>query len=105
MNGQPVAVRATPQWRCALERANHVRLARSALRHRIAKGELEVGAIVLACPEEAMTMTIAELLRSQHRWGRTRTRKFLAHVPVSEAKTVGSLTDRQRQTIVAQLNG
>ena len=47
-------------------------------------------------------MTISDLLRSQRRWGTTRCRKFLQCIPMTENKTVGSMTDRQR-TAVAQL--
>ena len=50
-------------------------------------------------------MAIADLLLSQHRWGRTRCRRFLAAIPLTETKTVGSLTDRQRRALVAHLNG
>jgi hypothetical protein len=50
-------------------------------------------------------MAIADLLLSQHRWGRTRCRRFLASIPMSETKTVGSMTDRQRRALAAQLGG
>jgi hypothetical protein len=42
---------------------------------------------------------------SQHRWGRTRCRRFLASIPMSETKTVGSMTDRQRRALAARLHG
>ena len=47
-------------------------------------------------------MAIGDLLASQRRWGSTRCRKFLAQIPMSEKKTIGSMTDRQRQRL-AQL--
>ena len=50
-------------------------------------------------------MAIADLLMSQHRWGRTRCRRFLASIPMSETKTVGSMTDRQRHALAARLRG
>jgi hypothetical protein len=40
---------------------------------------------------------------SQRRWGRTRCRKYLTAVPLSENKTVGSMTDRQRCALAAML--
>ena len=58
--------------------------------------ELSVADIVLDCPWEAESMAIADLLMSQHRWGRTRCRRFLSSIPMSETKTVGSMTERQR---------
>jgi hypothetical protein len=50
-------------------------------------------------------MAIADLLLSQHRWGRTRCRRFLASIPMSETKTVGSMTERQRRALSARLRG
>ena len=44
-------------------------------------------------------MTVADLLTSQRRWGQTRCRKFLQSIPMSESKTVGSMTDRQRHAL------
>ena len=48
-------------------------------------------------------MEIAELLMSQHRWGRQRCRRFLAAIPISETKTVGSMTERQRDALASRL--
>jgi hypothetical protein len=50
-------------------------------------------------------MTIADLLMSQHRWGRTRCRRFLLSLQINETKTVGSMTDRQRRALTAKLRG
>ena len=48
-------------------------------------------------------MAVADLLMSQRRWGQTRCRKFLAQVPMSEKKTIGSMTERQRRTLAEML--
>ena len=88
----------------ALERANKVRLARAELKRRVADGELKVSEVILDCPWEAESMAVADLLMSQRRWGQTRCRKFLAQLPMSEKKTVGSMTDRQRQTLASMLD-
>jgi hypothetical protein len=89
----------------ALAQANRVRLARAELKRQVAEGEATVSDIVLACPWEAESMAIADLLLSQHRWGRTRCRRFLASIPMSETKTIGSMTDRQRRALAARLGG
>src|SRR3712207_1916429 len=96
---------APPQHMRALEQANRVRLARAELKRQVAEGETTVAAIVLDCPWEAESMAIADLLLSQHRWGRTRCRRFLASIPMSETKTVGSMTERQRRALAARLGG
>jgi hypothetical protein len=94
---------AGPQYMRALERANQVRLARADLKRRVAVDELRVAEVILDCPWEAESMAVGDLLMSQRRWGQTRCRKFLAQVPMSEKKTIGSMTDRQRQTLAAML--
>jgi hypothetical protein len=88
----------------ALERANAVRLARAELKRKVAMDLLDVAAVVLNCPWEAESMAVADLLMSQRRWGQTRCRKFLAQIPMSERKTIGSMTDRQRRTLASMLS-
>ena len=104
MNATATIAPAGPQHMRALERANKVRLARADLKRRIATGELAVAEVILECPWEAESMAVADLLMSQRRWGHTRCRKFLAHIPMSERKTIGSMTDRQRRTLAAMLD-
>jgi len=87
----------------ALERANEVRLARAELKRRVAAGATDVCQVILECPWEADSMAIGDLLMSQRRWGQTRCRKFLAQIPMSEQKTIGSMTERQRRTLAALL--
>jgi len=89
----------------ALAQANKVRLARAELKRQVADGEVTVADVVLRCPWQAGSMAIADLLMSQHRWGRTRCRRFLGSIPMNETKTIGSMTDRQRRELAARLGG
>jgi hypothetical protein len=104
MNATATVAPAGPQHLRALERANEVRLARAELKRRVALGEADVAEVILECPWEAESMAVGDLLMSQRRWGQTRCRKFLAQVPMSEKKTIGSMTDRQRRTLAAMLS-
>jgi hypothetical protein len=92
-----------PQHLQALQRANRVRLARAELKRRIAEGETTAAEVILTSPWEASSMALGDVLMSQRRWGGTRCRKFLAMFRISETKTVGSLTERQRHALAAQL--
>jgi hypothetical protein len=94
---------ARPQHLEALSRANQVRLARAELKRRVACGEISAGDVILESPWEADSMTVADLLMSQRRWGITRCRRLLGQIPVSETKTIGSLTDRQRRALASRL--
>lgn len=92
-----------PQHMRALERANLVRLARAELKRAIARGDMDASEIVRECPWETESMTISELLTSQRRWGRTRARKFLLPLSLSENKQLGTLTSRQRRLLSTEL--
>ena len=94
---------AMPQHMRALEEANRVRLARAALKRDINGGGLEAAEVVRSCPWEVTTMTVGELLRSQRRWGRARTRKFLFGLALNENRELGRLTERQRLVLAVAL--
>lgn len=96
-------VQSVPQYMQALQRANEVRLARADLKRKVASGQLTVADVVIDLPWEAETMTISDLLTAQRRWGHTRCRRFLMGVPMSEAKLVGTMTERQRHAIANML--
>jgi hypothetical protein len=93
----------TSQCMQALARANEVRLARAALKRDVSAGRRKVTAVVLDSPWEAESMSLSELLCSQNRWGRARSRKLLSSIALNEGKRVGTLTDRQRRILVAAL--
>jgi hypothetical protein len=92
-----------PQHMEALARANRVRLARAELKRSIARGDVDAADVIRDCPWETESMTLAELLTSQRRWGRTRARKFLLALALNENKRLGTLTDRQRALVAAEL--
>lgn len=102
MDATATAVRG-PQHLRALERANEVRLARADLKRRIADGEVCAADVILRSPWEAESMAVADVLMSQRRWGRTRARRLLAGIQISEAKTLGSMTERQRRAVAVAM--
>ena len=87
----------------ALRQANRVRVARAELKRKVAKEELSVAEVIVACPWEAASMEIGDLIRSQRRWGAARCRRLLVSVGLPENKYVGTLTDRQRKVLAAVL--
>ena len=88
----------------ALERANSLRVARSDLKRRVGEGEVTAGEVVLTSPWEIATMSLFDLLRCQRMWGGRRAHHFLVGIGISETKTVGSLTNRQRTAVAAGLS-
>ena len=94
---------ACPQPIRALQFANDVRRARAELKARIADGQLSAAEVILTCPSEVANMPVGQLLTSQRGWGAVRSRALLGQVAVREDKSIGSLTDRQREAVASQL--
>jgi hypothetical protein len=69
----------------------------------LAFGTIDAADAIIYCPWEAHSMAVADLLMSQRHWGEKRCRKLLAQLPISERKTVGSMTDRQRRMLASML--
>ena len=104
MNATAPIAPAGPQHMRALARANQIRLARAELKRGVAAGKIDVAEVIVYCPWEATGMAVADLLISQRRWGEIRCHKLLAQLPMSEKKTLGSMTDRQRRVLAAMLS-
>jgi hypothetical protein len=95
----------SPQQRLlALERANRVRVARAGIKRRVRGGEVKAAETILRSSQDTDTMTVTELLLSQRGWGPARSAKILGAVSLSERKTLGSLTQRQRLMLAAVLD-
>jgi hypothetical protein len=94
---------AAPQCLRALEDANRVRVARAQLKRRVKAGGLTAGEVILTCPWQVRTMSVIDLLGSQRSWGRIRSRRLLLSLGLAENKPVGTLTERQRLALAAQL--
>ena len=87
----------------ALARANEVRLARADVKHLIATGKVSVTEVLASESSAIEKMAVIELLLSQRSWGYARCRGLLMAVPLSETKTVGSMTPRQRSVLTTLL--
>jgi hypothetical protein len=100
---QTATMTSDPQREAALKRANEIRLARAALKRRIAEGDVSAAEVILGPPAEAVNWSVCELLRSQRRWGNQRCVKFLKRNEIPERKELGKLTERQRVLLAKQL--
>lgn len=99
-----------PQHMQALQRAQRIRLARSALRSNIAPltridGLNRVAGLLLYPPESIETLPIAELLCWARNVGRTQARGILRSadpigMTIGEKRRVGDLSQRQRTALV-----
>lgn len=104
MNTGRVGVSLQQQRLLALDRANHIRVARCVLKRRLRAGEITPAEAILRASRDTDTMTVADLLQSQRGWGPKRCFKVLRVVSLSDRKTLGSLTERQRVTLAGVLS-
>jgi hypothetical protein len=107
-SGRPVMTMTTQvpdgvQRLHALQRANRVRIVRAAVKRQIATGGTSAAEAILGGAPEIQSMAVIDLLMSQRGWGRTRCLWLLTAIPLSENKTIGSMTDRQQCLVVATL--
>src|SRR3954468_19094375 len=65
---------SAPQHLEALAHANAVRLARAELKRNLAGGAVSAADVFIDCPWEAASMSVADVLMSQRRWGSHRCR-------------------------------
>lgn len=83
----------------ALQRANHVRSKRAAV-----KRELRAGTITFIAAVDhwaVQTMPVVELLDAQRQWGAVRSAKLLRRLRVPLSRTVEMLSERELAAIAA----
>lgn len=97
--------RTTDQRRAALQKANAVRYARAALKLALRDREIDAADVVTAPASEYLTMRVADLLLAIPQYGRTKVRKVMRELLISDGKTLGGLSDRQRQALAERLGG
>jgi hypothetical protein len=103
--GDTATVVAAPQHLRALQHANRIRIARAELKRKIAAGDVSAAEVISSSPLEVESMSVSELLMSQRRWGRARSRRVLVPLGIPENKRIGTLTHRQRMALSALLSG
>jgi hypothetical protein len=99
----PGRVTREPDRLRALQRANEIRAARAELKRQIADGAIAASEVILEPPPAANSWAVAEMLMTQKHWGRAKCRKFLMHNQINEFKSLGDLTERQREVLAKQL--
>lgn len=98
-----VPLRSETQRMDALALANSVRIRRAQLKRDVAAGRTPARDVVLNPPPYAVTMRLEELLMSIPRYGRSKVNRLHLHCRISMSKTLGGLSDRQRDEIAGAL--
>lgn len=95
--------RSLEQRQEALRRANRIRTTRARLKQAIKEGHVPVAPLLADPPEDLSTMRVYELLLAVPKLGEVKAGAMLARARVSPSKTLGGLSERQRQDLGREL--
>ena len=88
----------------ALQRANEIRTRRAQLKRDLKAGQAQIEAILLRPPEFVSTAKVFDMLMAVPKFGRVKAARFLNQARISQSKTVGGLSDRQRTELIGLFN-
>ena len=88
----------------ALDRANRIRVQRAQLKRELKSGQTSFDRILLDPPDYVLTAKVYDMLLAVPRLGRVRAGRLLTQCRISQAKTIGGLSERQRGELVELFN-
>ena len=88
----------------ALQRANDVRVRRAQLKRDLKAGREGIEAILLDPPGWVETAKVFDMLMVVPKFGRVKAARLLNQCRISQSKTVGGLSERQRTELVELFN-
>ena len=97
-------LRSLDQRMEALKRANDIRVRRAQLKKDLKDGRVQIESILLAPPEYVSTAKVFDMLMAVPKFGRVKAARLLNQCRISQSKTVGGLSERQRAELVALFN-
>ncbi len=97
-------VRSLDQRMDALQRANDVRVRRAKLKKDLKDGKVKIEQILGSPPEYVETAKVIDILMAVPKFGRVKAARFLNTCRISQSKTVGGLSDRQRTELIELFN-
>jgi hypothetical protein len=87
----------------ALERANEVRTKRAQLKRNLKAGRESIHALLMDPPSYIETAKVFDMLLAVPKYGRVKVNKVLTQCRISPSKTIGGLSQRQRDELVSLL--
>jgi hypothetical protein len=96
-------LRSLDQRMEALRRANEIRVKRAQLKKDLKSGSVQIEKILRQPPEYVETAKVFDILMAVPKFGRVKAARFLNQCRISQSKTVGGLSDRQRAELVGLL--
>jgi hypothetical protein len=88
----------------ALKRANDIRVRRAQLKKDLKDGSVQIESVLLDPPEYVSTAKVFDMLMAVPKFGRVKAARLLNQCRISQSKTVGGLSERQRAELVSLFN-
>ena len=88
----------------ALKRANDIRVRREKLKKDLKTGSIRIEQILSDPPEFVSTAKVFDILMAVPKFGRVKASRFLNQCRISQSKTVGGLSERQRAELIGLFN-
>ncbi len=91
------------QRRDALTKANEVRTERAKVKRELKAGRIRIEDLLLKPPACIETAKVFDMLLAVPKYGRVKVTKVLGICRISPSKTIGGLSQRQREELVKLL--
>jgi hypothetical protein len=95
--------RSLAQRMDALRRANEIRTRRARLKRDLKAGRTQIHGLLLDPPGYLETAKVFDLLLAVPKYGRVKVNRILTQCRISPSKTIGGLSERQRNELVSYL--
>ena len=92
--------RSLDQRMDALRRANDIRVRRAQLKRDLKDGTVRIEEILESPPAYVETAKVFDMLMSVPKFGRVKATRLLNQCRISQSKTVGGLSERQRAELI-----
>ena len=97
-------LRSLDQRMEALQRANDIRVRRAQLKKDLKEGRVAIEKVLLDPPDYVSTAKVFDILMAVPKFGRVKAARLLNQCRISQSKTVGGLSERQRTELVSLFN-
>jgi len=88
----------------ALKRANDIRVRRAQLKKDLKTGAANIDDVLGDPPDYVSTAKVFDILMAGPKFGRVKAARFLNQCRISQSKTVGGLSERQRAELIGLFN-
>lgn len=96
--------RSLDQRMDALRRANEIRSRRAQLKRDLKNGEVTITEVIADPPEFVLTAKVFDMLMAVPKYGKVKATRFLNQCRISQGKTIGGLSERQRSELLEVLS-